>query len=322
MQWLSVHELSKSLDNRCIVHPVSFELSQNRKLAIAGETGSGKSTLLKMIGGLVQPDAGSIYFEGQKVLGPWDQLIPGHKHIAYLSQHFELRNNYRVFDYLDYGSELSAEEGDELYRLCEIDHLLQRKTNSGLSGGERQRIALAKMLTKRPKLLLLDEPFSNLDALHKQIVKQVIYQLQQNLNLSIILVSHDATDLLPWADEIMVMRHGKMVQQDSPEQLYHAPADAYVAGLLGHYTELNAEFLQTYFGKYFDAVGQAPSIFRPEHWHVFNNKEDGVLVDVLQVQFMGASYLLQVQLGETSIWIRVNDKQLATQPTLYIRPNI
>src|SRR5580704_15025457 len=104
---------------------ISFAQRKGRRLAIAGETGSGKSNLLKIIAGLATPIEGSVYFEGARVLGPLERLIPGQPGIAYLSQHFELWNNYHVREILSYANDLSPADASELYRLCDIDHLLQ-----------------------------------------------------------------------------------------------------------------------------------------------------------------------------------------------------
>jgi ABC-type sugar transport system ATPase subunit len=317
---LFINHIHKQIAGTQVINPLSLHMAHGTNLAIAGETGSGKSTLLKMIAGLVQPDSGEIFFEGEKVIGPLDQLIPGHKHIAYLSQHYELRNNYVVFDYLDYGSQMTAEEGDELYSLCEINHLLQRKTNSGLSGGERQRIALAKMLTKRPKLLLLDEPFSNLDTLHKQTIKQVIHQLQLRFQVSIILVSHEAADLLPWADEMMVMKAGSIVQKDTPEKIYHEPLNAYVAGLLGAFVEMDTEVLQHFFPKHFKEINTPTVLLRPEHWQVTSQATNAVEVQVIRSSFFGNSYLLEVMLATKMLLVRAAEKPIAPFSSVFISP--
>src|ERR1700744_572039 len=164
---------------------ISFTQEKGRKLAIAGETGSGKSTLLKMIAGLAEVASGEIRFEGSRVLGPLERLVPGQPGIAYLSQHFELWHNYRVEEVLSYANDLSVEESVELYGICHIDHLLARRTDQ-LSGGERQRIALARLLVKPPRLLLLDEPFSNLDMIHKRSLKNIIRDTAAHFDVSAI----------------------------------------------------------------------------------------------------------------------------------------
>ena len=173
MALLTVSGLSKDERGKAIVKDIYFTQRVFQKIAIAGETGSGKTTLLKMIAGLVQPDAGEIQFENKRVAGPYEKLIPGHPGIAYLSQHFELRNNYRVEEELEAVNKLTDKEADNVYRVCRIEHLLKRRTDQ-LSGGERQRIVLAGLLTTSPRLLLLDEPYSNLDAVHRNIIKSVI----------------------------------------------------------------------------------------------------------------------------------------------------
>lgn len=224
---------------------ISFTQRKGRRLAIAGETGSGKSNLLRIIGGLAAPaeGEGAVWFEGRRVLGPAERLIPGEPGIAYLSQHFELWHNYHVEEVLSYANDLTPREAAELYRLCHIDHLLQRRTDR-LSGGERQRIALARTLVHPPRLLLLDEPFSNLDMIHKRILKKVIADTAARFDITCILVSHDPRDILPWAHEILVLRDGRLVQQGSPLEVYSRPLDEYIAALLGDYTRENGQILR------------------------------------------------------------------------------
>lgn len=234
MDLLTVNGIGKKENERYLVQQVSFSQQPLQRIAIAGETGSGKTSLLKMIAGLLQPDEGSIFFEGQRVAGPYEKLIPGHPRIAYLSQHFELRNNYRVEEELESKNRLTPDEAAQLYKICRIDHLLKRKTTE-LSGGERQRIVLARLLTTSPHLLLLDEPFSNLDALHKSIIKSVLDDISNTFGLSCIMVSHDGTDLLSWADTVIVLKDGRIIQQGTPSELYRLPVNEYCAGLFGEY---------------------------------------------------------------------------------------
>ncbi|HEY6505584.1 MAG TPA: ATP-binding cassette domain-containing protein, partial [Chitinophagaceae bacterium] len=169
MFFLKVNDTSRQEKEIFSVKNVSFSQRSFEKIAIAGETGSGKTTLLKMIAGLIQPTAGEILFENKKVIGPNDQLIPGHPAIAYLSQHFELLNNYWVHEILEMANKLNENEATGIFRVCQVEHLLNRRTNQ-LSGGEKQRIALARLLITSPRLLLLDEPFSNLDIIHKNTI--------------------------------------------------------------------------------------------------------------------------------------------------------
>jgi len=230
--FLKINAISKSINGSLAVDDVSVSFTTQKKIAIVGETGSGKSTLLKLIGGLEQLDVGSIWYKQVKVKGALEQLIPGHPRIAYLSQHFELPNNYQVFDVLDFINRLSEEEKVRLYDICEITPFLKRWTDE-LSGGERQRVALVKTLLTAPELLLLDEPFSNLDLYSKQKMIELINSISSELNVRIIMVSHDATDVMAWAEEIYIFKNGKIIQHGTPEYLFHYPLNEYCANLLG-----------------------------------------------------------------------------------------
>jgi ABC-type sugar transport system ATPase subunit len=310
MAWLSVQEVEKTIASRKVLLPTSMEAEQFQKIAIAGETGAGKSTLVKMIGGILQADKGQIYFEGKRVLGPDEQLLPGHKGIAYLSQHFELHNNYLVEEQIDYGNELPAHELRQLVEVCQIGHLMKRKTNSGLSGGERQRIVLAKLLATKPKLLLLDEPFSNLDAPHKQIIREVIHDMGQRLGISIIMVSHDAGDMLSWADRIIVMQDGQIVQQDGPQNIYNNPASPYVAGLFGAFNLLDKNMALS-LGLVNADTGHH-WLSRPEDFYITSNRENSIECVVRSIQYFGSYWMVTVQHGDEHLRIRCNELRVET----------
>lgn len=235
MSLLEIRSLTRVEEGKAVVDGISFTQQMGQKLAIAGATGSGKTTLLKMLAGLTQPTSGIVLFEGTRVGGPDEKLLPGHSGIAYLSQHFELRNHYRVEEVLAMTSRLSVSDAQRIYNVCRINDFLHRWTHQ-LSGGERQRVALARLLVSKPKLLLLDEPFSNLDLSHKAVLKTVLNGLSTELKMTLILVSHEPTDVLPWADEILVMREGKLIQQASPQIVFHKPVDEYTAVLFGSFT--------------------------------------------------------------------------------------
>ena len=148
------------------------------------------------------------------------------------------RNFFVLNRSLAYSNNLSQEEAATLFAVCEISHLLERKTDE-LSGGERQRIALAKLLITSPQLLLLDEPYSNLDMVHRNTLKGVLEKICKHLKITCILVSHEPSDVLSWADKIIVMKDGQIVQKDSSEKIYRKPANEYVAGLFGNYNLIN-----------------------------------------------------------------------------------
>jgi ABC-type sulfate/molybdate transport systems ATPase subunit len=232
MDWLRVENIVKQELDIKVVHNISIEMARGEKLAIMGETGSGKSSVLKIIAGLMQPDEGTVWFEGKRVEGPLETLIPGHPKMAYLSQYFELRPNFFVHEVLEYANELPKEEAGYLYELCEITHLLKRKTHQ-LSGGEKQRIALARLLSKKPSLLLLDEPFSHLDLPHRKTIKKVIANAGVQMGFSTILVSHEPSDVLPWANRVIFIKNGGLNDDLLIKEGKVTTENQYVNGLLG-----------------------------------------------------------------------------------------
>lgn len=287
---------------------INFIQAKGRKIAVAGETGSGKTTLLKVIGGLAQPDKGEVLFEGQRVPGPAEKLIPGHPGIAYLSQEFELPQHLRVEQVLEYANELPEADARTLFKVCRIDHLMKRRTRQ-LSGGERQRIALAKLLIGSPRLLLLDEPFSNLDMTHKEILKSVIRDLGQRLEITCVLVSHDPLDTLSWADEVLVIKEGRVVQQGTPQEIYKQPVNEYVAGLFGKYNLLEA--------------GNGKRLFvRPEQFKIGKKAFPAAMKGkVKAVSFWGGYYEIEVlSESEGRLVARTLENDLTTGDAVFILP--
>ena len=304
MSLLSVRGVSKKEGNAFVLKEASFQQENLQKLAIAGATGSGKSTLLKIIAGLAQPDEGAVYFEDQRVLGPNERLLPGHPSIAYLSQHFELRNHYRVEELLAYANKLSQVEAEKLYHICRIDHLLQRK-NVQLSGGERKRIALARLVVGAPKMLILDEPFSNLDAVHTGILKQVIKDIADQLQITCLLVSHDGRDALSWADEIIVLEEGKVVQKGTPQKIYRQPVNEYVAGLFGAYNLVPPTEDGFFWRSGIDSTGKR-LFLRPDQLQIVADTESSEKGLVEDVAFCGAYQEVKVNVGGVQLTILAN----------------
>ncbi|RZK61616.1 MAG: ABC transporter ATP-binding protein, partial [Hymenobacter sp.] len=287
MELVTVTDISLIERGITVVAPLSFAQRAGQKLALAGESGAGKSTLLQLIAGLVQPSTGEIRIAGERVRGPHVALVPGHPGVAYLSQKSDLPHSLRVEQVLRYASQRPAAEAQALYELCRIAHLLPRRTDE-LSGGEQQRVALARLLLGAPRLLLLDEPFSNLDRAHKRTMQAIIEEVGTRLGITCLLVSHDATDVLPWADELLVLRRGQLVQRGTPEALYYQPIDTYVAGLFGDYNLVPGADAEQLTGRPL-AAGEA-AVVRPEQLHVRPAGPGGVPGTVRAVRFLGSYY--------------------------------
>jgi ABC-type sugar transport system ATPase subunit len=305
MDKLNIKNIHFLIGNEPILENISFTLQSKQKLAIIGESGSGKSTLLKIIGGQLQATSGTIFLDEERILGPLEQLLPGNKKIAYLSQQYELLNNYKVADLLEYNSKFSHEEDALIVKLCKIEKLLQRKTHQ-LSGGEKQRISIAKLLMAKPEVLLLDEPYSNLDAHHKQIMKEVISNIGNFLTISIIMASHEPTDILNWANEIAVIQNKTIVQQATPQNLYYKPSNTYIAGLLGIFNFLSKQELeQLYF-----TVNSTHETFllRPEHIELLPPTFNGQKAFVDGFSFLGHYWIAHITINKIKL------KALVIQP--------
>jgi ABC-type sugar transport system ATPase subunit len=290
---LSVESIGKKKGEAYILQNISFSQKAFQHIAIAGETGSGKSTLLKIIGGLIQPDEGIVILNGERVKGPDDQLVPGHKGVGYLSQHFELRNNYWVYEILEYANRLNEKEAAEIFSVCQINHLLKRRTHE-LSGGEKQRIATARLLVNDPVLLLLDEPFSNLD------MKQVIQDISEKLKISCILVSHEPLDILSWADHLILLRDGNIIQQGKPEMVYWHPMNEYCAGLMGGYFTINFSLAQALTGVTDDKWADRLLVLRPEQVGIVDSSK-GVVAKITRRIFLGSQYEYQASVGDQQL---------------------
>lgn len=301
MEFLEVQGLCLQRNGRPAVQDIRFTLAPKSRFAIAGETGSGKSSLLRMIAGLEQPDAGVVYFEGKRVKGPMEVLIPGCKGIGYLSQYFELRNHYRVRELLEMVNLLESDTAAAIMQLCEVDQLLQRWSHE-LSGGEKQRVALAAVLLQQPRLLLLDEPFSNADPIHKAHMKQVLARVEAEMHVTMVLVAHDPADVLPWATHLMLLRNGRVEQVGNPQMLFHAPKNAYCAGLLGTFSLLQLEHTAAWLQLQPVQPAGKQLLVRPSYLHI-GTPAGGCAAVITEVLFYGDYYLLRVQMGEQVVQV-------------------
>lgn len=226
---------------------VSCQLDENRIHAIIGASGSGKSTLLKLISGLLQPQSGTIHYKGERVLGPFEKLVAGHSSMRLVSQNFDDLNLYaNVFE--NVSSELSntdlktkQEETFKLLKQLRIEHLAEKRIFD-LSGGEKQRVAIARALITQPEVLLMDEPFNQVDASFRENLQEDIRDFVNNHQIMVVLVSHDPAEVLSLADNLIVMKEGEIIAQGSPKELFDTPTNAYTAKLLAKANVLSPEW--------------------------------------------------------------------------------
>lgn len=239
MNLLEVRQLTKSYcDSKTVaVHQASFTLAEGKILALVGESGSGKTTLLRLLAGLEKPDEGEIRLAGVPISTVSQVVPPEKRQVGLVFQHHALFPHLTVEKNIAYGiSKLKrSEQKETVVSLLELIGLpgFEKRYPHELSGGERQRIALARALAPNPKLLLLDEPFSSLDARLRQNVRDETRAILKKRGATAIFVTHDTSDALAIADQIVVLRHGVAQQEGAPSEIYHAPGNAYVAAFFG-----------------------------------------------------------------------------------------
>lgn len=316
MSILEVSEVERNIAASFFLKSISFKLEKGQKLGIAGATGSGKSTLLKIIAGLDDADSGIIHFETKKVKGPKYRLIPGQPGVAYLSQHYELRNHYRMEELLSYANTMSDPRAQQLFELCKISHLMKRNTFQ-LSGGEKQRIALARLLLTSPRLLILDEPFSNLDLIHKSILKNVLDNIGQELGLTCIIASHDPLDLLSWADKMLIIKEGTLLQEGTPKAIYFRPEEVYAGALLGKYNLMDASCARLFIP---DIELDGKQLFvRPEQISISSSAKQGQEGTIENSTFYGNYYELLIRLNDHNLTVITTNDDFRAGQKVYLK---
>lgn len=228
------------------VSKINLTIQQGKITAIIGESGSGKSTLLRLLYGLLDPDEGIIEFKGERVWGPVEKLIPGHDAMRMVTQHTDDLNLFaKVWDNIavlipNTNIQTKQEKVSEILRLLNMLHLANRRVFD-LSGGEKQRVALARAIITHPEVLLLDEPFNQVDTSFREGLQQDIRNIVKQTGLTVIMVSHDPSEILSMADELIVMKDGKILESGAPVTLYGSPQYLYTASLLANCNILDKE---------------------------------------------------------------------------------
>lgn len=236
MSVIEVRNLSKHFDKVQAVNGVDLAIAEGELLVILGPSGCGKTTLMRMIAGLEKPTSGTISIGGADVT----ELPPRARPIAMVFQSYALYPHMTVFNNIAFPLKAKGEFSKTAIKdkvkwaasILDIERLLERKPRQ-LSGGERQRVALGRALVKEPKVLLLDEPLSNLDAKLRASARDELQNFQRRLGITTIFVTHDQIEALGMGDRIVVMSQGKVMQVGTPQEVYHNSANTFVASFLG-----------------------------------------------------------------------------------------
>lgn len=241
--YLRLENIHKSFGNTDVIKGFNLHLKQGSMTTLLGPSGCGKTTILRLIAGLDLPTSGQIFLEDREIT----QAAPQDRDIGIVFQSYALFPHLTVAENVGYSLKMQGfgkEEREgrvaEVLALVELSGLEARMIDQ-LSGGQQQRVALARSLILKPKVLLFDEPFSNLDANLRRVMRENIRHLQQKLNITALYVTHDQTEAFAVSDEVIVMNKGEIVQQGSPQVLYRQPQNAFMAKFMGEVNLLPAE---------------------------------------------------------------------------------
>jgi ABC-type Fe3+/spermidine/putrescine transport system ATPase subunit len=254
---LSLVEIEKTFGSIIAVDKVSFELERREFLSLLGPSGCGKTTTLRLIAGFERPDAGQIFLDGRKLL----PVPPEKRQIGFVFQNYALFPHMTVARNIAYGVRFDRRI-DTKRRVEELLDLVglrgfERRRPAGLSSGQSQRVALARALAPKPKLLLLDEPLSALDAKLRESLRGEIRRIQQEIGLSAIYVTHDQEEALALSDRIGVMNKGRIEQIGNPKGIYRHPETTFVASFIGHTNRLEGTVIGYVDGRTQVKVGEA-----------------------------------------------------------------
>ncbi|MEQ5223810.1 ABC transporter ATP-binding protein [Providencia alcalifaciens] len=243
MSYVIAENLTKSFGQNQVFSDIQFTIEQGEFITLLGPSGCGKSTLLRCIAGLEQPDSGELYINRQNITHQPAQQ----RGVGMVFQSYALFPNMTVAENIAFGLKMRKVSATERNKaVCEVIDMveLQGKENQyphQLSGGQRQRVALARALVMKPQILLLDEPLSALDARIRKHLRQQIREIQRELGLTTIFVTHDQDEAMIMSDRIFLMNKGAIIQSDTAENIYTQPATEFVARFMGHYNLVDAE---------------------------------------------------------------------------------
>lgn len=303
---LTVRDLSFSYLKKVTLQNIDFSLERGKNMAVIGESGCGKSTLLKLIYGLYDLDQGNIFWKNVEVLGPKFNLIPGVDAMKYLAQDFDLMPFITVAE--NVGKYLSNIYPDkkrarvmELLEIVEMTDFANVKAKT-LSGGQMQRVAIARVLALEPELLLLDEPFSHIDNFRKNSLRRKLFAYLKEKQITCIVATHDSTDVLSFADEVLVMKDGTIIEKGIPKKVFENPVNRYVASLFGDVNEIEID-------------GKTHLIY-PHQLKVA--EKSNFKVTVVNSYFRGNHYLIEAKYNNQTVFFE-SEVDFDTNSDIYLK---
>ena len=357
MSFLRIQNLSKSFNRVVAVDRVNLEINAGEFFTLLGSSGCGKTTTLRMVGGLEKPDGGEIYLGDQCLVSGEKNLFikPEKRNMGMVFQSYALWPHMTVFENVVYPLKLRGIKGSQAEKkVAEVLALvglsgLEDRPAPALSGGQQQRVALARALVFSPKVLLLDEPLSNLDAQLREEMRRELKALQRRVRITVVFVTHDQIEALSLSDRIAIMKFGQLEQVGTPEDVYYHPATPFVRDFLGktfllpgkisaasdqlvtvEVQGIGAAQLVVRRGNVVSSANEFPSVgqrvmvaIRPEQVSLSANRRDGeaniVEANLQAAHFLGDRYEYTVKLGsETRVLVSPASQHLSAGNKVYL----
>lgn len=290
----------------------NLQIQEGETVAVAGESGCGKSTLMSLIYGLIDWQNGEISFDGKRLWGPKGNIVPGESEMKFVAQNYDLMPYSTVYDNVGkFISNINLKDKREkvmqLLQIVGMEDFADVKPQF-LSGGQQQRVAIARALSVKPKLLLLDEPFSNIDFSRKVELRERLFNYAKNENISLLISTHEIQEIMPWLDRIIILKNGELVQNDSPKNTYQNPNNEYVARLFGEVNIFSVE--------------EQISFHLPKRFYYPTDirlSENGQKVSILESRFSGNFYWNKAILGNEKIIIFYSENSISGEQNIIFK---
>lgn len=308
--------VTKYYDDTCALDGIDLYIRKNEFVTLLGPSGCGKTTMLRLIGGFEQPDSGTITFEGKDI-----STVPAHKRrVNTVFQRYALFSHLDVFGNIAFGLRIKKmkesvikEKVSRMLELVNLQGYEKRDVNS-LSGGQQQRVAIARALVNEPEVLLLDEPLAALDLKLRREMQHELKNMQRQLGITFLFVTHDQEEALSMSDTVVVMREGEIQQIGTPESIYNEPVNAFVADFIGESNIVDGimrrDYVVDFGGSTFECADfgfaqdeEVDVVIRPEDLTLIppqNAKLTGV---VSSVNFLGVHYEMIVESPDGTNWL-------------------
>ena len=318
---LQVSNVSRHFDDTTALQDISLSVASGEIICLVGHSGCGKTTLLKMISGIDTPDSGSVFINGQPIVNGTHFIEPEQRRVGVVFQNYALFPHLTVKQNILFGLRktpraTASARADELLELVGLSHMAARYPHM-LSGGEQQRVALARALAPTPDILLMDEPFSNLDQGLRQKVRSETIALLRKLGTTVIIVTHDAEEALSAGDRIVLMRAGRIVQQGTAHEIYDQPNGRYTADFFCNFNALSGTIrdgrIETALGSFEltdqqSTNGSVHMYLRPSHIYPVSDTHDQsntVEGTITERHFLGETEELVVHIDGLPVPLRV-----------------